>query len=107
MKQKNFLEKLDLGIKDKNYYPLTLLALGVRTIFEKLSLRLIMFLKFMYLTPDNYRPCALLGAIYMETRRIRLDMNRYEKASERSTRTIDRCRSKGILAAKWIKAQRI
>ncbi len=35
------------------------------------------------LTPDNYRPCTLLGAIYMETSQYTLGHEWYEKASER------------------------
>jgi len=56
---------------------------GVRRDLRKVNVAIDNASKAHNLTPDNYRPCTLLGAIYMETYQYTLGHEWYEKASER------------------------
>ncbi|MDX9697539.1 MAG: hypothetical protein RBT49_17235, partial [Bacteroidales bacterium] len=56
---------------------------GVRRDLRKVNVAIDNASKAHNLIPDNYRPCTLLGAIYMETYQYTLGHEWYEKASER------------------------
>ena len=56
---------------------------GVRRDLRKVNVAIDSASKAHNLTPDNYRPCTLLGAIYMETYQYTLGHEWYEKAIER------------------------
>ena len=56
---------------------------GVRRDLRKVNVAIDNASKAHNLTPDNYRPCTLLGAIYMETYQYTLGHEWYEKAIER------------------------
>ncbi|WP_111858770.1 hypothetical protein [Acinetobacter sp. CFCC 10889] len=56
---------------------------GVRRDLRKVNIAIDNAFKAHNLTPDNYRPCTLLGAIYMETYQYTLGHEWYEKAIER------------------------
>lgn len=72
------------GIKDKKLLSAYFTTLGgVRRDLRKVEVAIDNAFKAHNLTPDNYRPCTLLGAIYMETRQYTLGHEWYEKASER------------------------
>ena len=80
-----FLEKISTnGIKDKKLLSAYFTTLGgVRRDLRKVNVAIDNASKAHNLTPDNYRPCTLLGAIYMETYQYTLGHEWYEKASER------------------------
>lgn len=72
------------GIKDKKLLSAYFTTLGgVRRDLRKVEVAIDNASKAHTLTPDNYHPCTLLGAIYMETRQYTLGHEWYEKASER------------------------
>ena len=72
------------GMKDKKLLSAYFTTLGgVRRDLRKVEVAIDNAFKAHNLTPDNYRPCTLLGAIYMETRQYTLGHEWYEKASER------------------------
>lgn len=80
-----FLEKISIdAIKDKKLLSAYFTTLGgVRRDLRKVKVAIDNASKAHNLTPDNYRPCTLLGAIYMETYQYTLGHEWYEKASER------------------------
>jgi Flp pilus assembly protein TadD len=75
------LEKISIaGIKDKKLLSAYFTTLGgVRRDLRKVEVAIDNASKAHTLTPDNYRPCTLLGAIYMEPVNIHLDMNGMKK----------------------------
>lgn len=81
----DLLEKISInGIKDKKLLSAYFTTLGgVRRDLHKVKVAIDNASKAHNLTPDNYRPCTLLGAIYMETYQYTLGHEWYEKASER------------------------
>lgn len=85
LEAEEFLEKISTnGIKDKKLLSAYFTTLGgVRRDLRKVKVAIDNASKAHNLTPDNYRPCTLLGAIYMETYQYTLGHEWYEKASER------------------------
>ena len=85
LEAEELLEKISIaGIKDKKLLSAYFTTLGgVRRDLRKVEVAIDNASKAHTLTPDNYRPCTLLGAIYMETRQYTLGHEWYEKASER------------------------
>lgn len=85
LKAQEFLEKIPAnGIKDKKILSAYFTTLGgVRRDLRKIKVAIDNACKAHNLTPDNYRPCTLLGAIYMETYQYTLGHEWYEKATER------------------------
>lgn len=85
LEAEEFLEKISIaGIKDKKLLSAYFTTLGgVRRDLRKVKVAIDNASKAHNLTPDNYRPCTLLGAIYMETYQYTLGHEWYEKASER------------------------
>ncbi|WP_407411918.1 hypothetical protein [Acinetobacter sp.] len=85
LEAEEFLEKISLNsIKDKKLLSAYFTTLGgVRRDLHKVKVAIDNASKAHNLTPDNYRPCTLLGAIYMETYQYTLGHEWYEKASER------------------------
>ena len=70
--------------KDKKLLSAYFTTLGaVRRDLRKVNVAIDNASKAHNLTPDNYRPCTLLGAIYMETYQYTLGHEWYEKAIER------------------------
>ena len=71
------------GIKDKKLLSAYFTTLGgVRRDLNDVKIAIENAFKAHKLTPDNYRPCTLLGAIYMETHQYTLGHEWYEKASK-------------------------
>ena len=85
LEAEELLEKISIaGIKDKKLLSAYFTTLGgVRRDLRKVEVAIDNASKAHTLTPDNYRPCTLLGAIYMETYQYTLGHEWYEKASER------------------------
>ncbi|WP_053578134.1 hypothetical protein [Acinetobacter sp. TTH0-4] len=85
LEAEEFLEKISTNdIKDKKLLSAYFTTLGgVRRDLRKVKFAIDNASKAHNLTPDNYRPCTLLGAIYMETYQYSLGHEWYEKASER------------------------
>lgn len=79
------LEKISIqDIKDKKLLSAYFTTLGgVRRDLSNVKIAIENAFKAHKLTPDNYRPCTLLGAIYMETDQYTLGHEWYEKASKR------------------------
>ena len=71
-------------IKDKKLSSAYFTTLGgVRRDLHKYKVAIENALKAHHVTPENYRPCTLLGAIYMETYQYTLGHEWYEKATKR------------------------
>lgn len=79
------LEKIEYKqLKDKNLLSAFFTTFGgVRRDLHKYKVAIEHALKAHHITPENYRPCTLLGAIYMETHQYTLGHEWYEKASKR------------------------
>lgn len=70
-------------IKDKKLLSAYFTTLGgVRRDLHKYKVAIENALKAHHVTPENYRPCTLLGAIYMETYQYTLGHEWYEKATK-------------------------
>lgn len=85
LEAEGFLENISTnGIKDKKLLSAYFTTLGgVKRDLRKFTVAFDHAFKAHNLTPDNYRPCTLLGAIYMETHQYALGHEWYEKAIER------------------------
>ena len=85
LEAEELLAKISIDvIKDKKLLSAYFTTLGgVRRDLRKVEVAIDNAFKAHNLTPENYRPCTLLGAIYMETRQYTLGHEWYEKASER------------------------
>lgn len=85
LEAEELLEKISInGIKNKKLLSAYFTTLGgVRRDLRKVKVAIDNASKAHNLTPDDYRPCTLLGAIYMETYQYTLGHEWYEKASER------------------------
>jgi hypothetical protein len=108
LEAEELLEKISIaGIKDKKLLSAYFTTLGgVRRDLRKVEVAIDNAFKAHNLTPENYRPCTLLGAIYMETRQYTLGHEWYEKASERGAPTQSINADLKSILAKMDKAQR-
>ena len=85
LEAEELLAKISIdGIKDNKLLSAYFTTLGgVRRDLRKVEVAIDNAFKAHNLTPENYRPYTLLGAIYMETGQYTLGHEWYEKASER------------------------